>query len=366
MVQPRGQKKTKMGEHRLKEVYFNPAHPGSFGGVDKLNRHFKNKQKIKKFLANQDAYTLHKPIRRKFTRRKTIVGGIDHQWQADLIDLQSLKKYNNGIGYILVAVDILSKYAFAIGVCDKSGKNVVKAFDRILTTSHRRPAALNTDKGREFLNSTFQNYLKKKGIRFFTSENDDVKASVAERLIRTVKGQMWRYFTYKNTFKYIDVLEDLIGAYNSTYHSSIKEKPVNVTSENQDTAWHRLYDIKLKPSTADFKIGDYVRISQTRAQFKKGYMGNWTSEIFKVRTIEHTIPTTYSLVDQNNEQLKGHFYKEELQKVNKKTVFQIEDILKRKKCGRQTKYYVKWLGYPESFNSWINEKDFINGTRTPH
>ena len=255
------------GVVNLRRYYFEPARPGAFGGVFKHPK-FKTKE-IKEWLSHQDTYTLHKPIRRRFQRRTTITGGMNQQFQADLIDMQGLRKYNNGISYILTCVDVFSKFAWAIPIKTKTAKALVEATRQIF--EKRKPLQIQTDKGSEFTNKTYQKFLKEERVHFFTTENEDIKAAIVERFNRTLKEKMWRYFTKTNSLRYIDVLDQLLQNYNSSFHRSIKMAPVNVTLENQEQVWNTLYAPVNTPRRKGFEEGDRVRIAQARQNFKKGY-----------------------------------------------------------------------------------------------
>jgi hypothetical protein len=213
---------------------------------------------------------------------------------------------------------------------------------------------LQTDKGTEFLNHVFQAMLKKNNIHFYTSENEDIKAAVVERFNRTLKTKMWKYFTYKNTLKYIDILGDLLHSYNNTYHSSIRMAPSQVDPSNADIILKRLYPIKPKPKWK-YVVGDRVRMSKAKRVFKKGYLPNWTDEIFTIARCYPTHPVTYGLDDYDGESIKGKFYEFEIQKIVKEDdVYDVEKILKTRKRRGKTEYFVKWKGYPDKFNSWID------------
>ena len=138
------------------EVYYDPKHLGSFGGVTSFQRHvngpFKNKD-VKSWLREQDTYTLHKPVRLIFRRRRTFAVGIDDLWQADLADLSALSKYNDKYKYLLTCIDVFSKYAWAIPLKSKTGAHLTEAFTPLLVDRH--PAHLQTDKGTEFVNRNF-------------------------------------------------------------------------------------------------------------------------------------------------------------------------------------------------------------------
>ena len=141
---------------------------------------------------------------------------------------------------------------------------------------------LHTDKGTEFTNRLFQRFLKDKKIIFFTTHKD-TKASVVERFNRILKGKMWKYFTAKNTTKYIDVLQKLMYSYNHSRHRSIGMKLADVNPENESVVWQRLYgNESSKPIKYKFKVGHQVRISKAKLIFQKGYLPSWTEEIFTV------------------------------------------------------------------------------------
>ena len=342
-------------QQRVRKVYYDAKQPGSFGGVVPLARALKQKKDdVREWLSFEDAYTLHKPVRQKFQRRRTIVGGIDHQWQADLIDVQKLKKNNGGNAYLLTCIDVFSKYAWVVPLKDKTGGSLVRAFQEIFA-SGRKPLKLQTDKGSEFKNRSVQKLLREEKIVFFTTENDDIKAAVVERFNRTLKERLWRFFTKSKNERYLDVLPDIVYAYNRSFHRSIQRAPVEVNFKNQEDVWQSLYGGRTFSSKRNkLKIGDRVRLSKTRRVFKKGYLPSWTFELFTVVAVLRTTPTTYTIKDDSGEVLEGSFYEQELQKVGEKTYYDIESVLDQRldKKG-QREYLVKWVGYDPSFNRWI-------------
>ena len=341
---------------KLEGHYFDPRQPAAYGGVKPLVKATRlQTNQVKQWLANQDTYTLHKPIRHQFPRRRVIVGGIDHQWQADLVDVSRLAKHNRDHKFLLTCIDVFSKYAWVVPLKNKTGDTLVRAFGSVLKTG-RKPQRLQTDKGTEFMNRKFQSFLKQQNIGFFTTHNEETKASIVERFNRTLKTKMWRYFTRHNTHSYMPIIKDLVHAYNRSYHRSIKRAPISVTLENQEDTWMSLYAHDPDQIKAPkFKVGDRVRISHTRKAFKKGYMANWSEELFTVHRVHKGLPNVYTLIDDNDDVLEGTFYEQELQRVGHKQWYRVENVLKERKRRGHKEYLVKWYGYPASFNSWVRD-----------
>lgn len=311
----------------LEKVYFDPVHEASFSGASKLLRVARkskiSKDKALRWLESQDAYTKHRPVKHRFPRRFYNVRNIDDFWEADLVDLRAIKEYNDGYVYLLVVIDILSKFAWVQPLRDKTASSVAKAFERILTkkfSNGRSPVFLQSDKGKEFIGAAFQSLLKKKNILFRTARNPDIKAAVVERFNRTLKERMWRYFTHSRQKRYIDVLQDIVSAYNHAQHSSIKMAPASVTlataAKARSNLIHR-YKSSNQHGSPKYKVGDIVRISTAKAVFAKGYESGWTSELFKIHRISlSSYPVVYILRDLHDEDIDGIFYESELSRVN--------------------------------------------------
>ena len=293
---------------------------------------------------------LHKPVRKKFKRRRVLVGGIDEIWAADLADMKAFSKDNRDVTYILCVIDIFSKYGWLVPLKDKTGKSVASVLRTIF--EERKPEKMWVDKGKEFYNKDVKDL-----IELYSTENEE-KSSVVERWIRTMKERMWKYFTDNNTNVYIDILPDLVEDYNNTKHSSIKMTPVEASmKKNELTVWRNLYPDRLKPTKVNpkFSVGDKVRITKMKKTFEKGYTTRWTEEVFTIVRVLRTSPVTYKIADLNGEEIDGTFYEPELQKAVQQ-FFRIEKVLEKGK----TKSLVKWKGYSDDFNSWVNNKDIIN------
>ena len=186
---------------------------------------------------------------------------------------------------------------------------------------------------------------------------------------------MYRYFTHNQTYKYEDKLQDFVHDYNNRSHRSLSEEtPVEITPRNEDIPWKHLcidtlkpnkyFKSKRKPSKKfKYKRSDLVRLSHLKKVFIRDYQEKWAEDIFKVesRKLRQGIPV-YKIVDYEDDPVQGTFYEPELQRVRKdvSSLFRVEKILrKRRRIGRR-EVFVKWLGWPKKFNSWILEEDLAD------
>lgn len=365
----------------LEKLYYDPSHYAGYSATANLSRAAKpnfSRNEVVDWLKSQDAYTLHRPVRRKFPRLHYNVTNIDDLWEADLIDLRNLKTYNGGYSYLLVVIDVLSKFGWVEPLRDKTSSCVIKAFRNIFSRNKNRlPVYLQTDKGKEFIASDVQKFLKEKNIRFRVARNPDIKAAIVERFNRTLKERMWRYFTHKNTRRYIDILQDIVHAYNHTRHSSIKMQPAAVTLENARIArenMNRRWNIGVddaegrknrgRKQKCKYKAGELVRISRAKAAFEKGYEAGWSEEIFRIhRVLEWRRPPVYELSDLQGEVIDGIFYEQELAHVIKdlrEGEFIVDRVIKTKGRGNNKQLLVSWRGYPSKFDSWIPASSLIS------
>ena len=293
------------------------------------------------------AEELHKPIKRRFPTRRVIVGGVDDTWSADLVDMQSFSKHNDGVKYLLNVIDVFSKYAWSVPLIDKTGKSMTRAFDTIV--GKRKPSKLWVDRGGEFYNRAMDRWLEENGIERYSTYNEG-KAVVVERFNRTLKTRMWKYMSANTTYRYIDVLDELLRKYNSSYHRSIRMTPIKASDKrNESAVWNHLYGNAVDPIKPKLKVGDRVRISKKKTIFEKGYTPNWTEEVFEITRVQDTTPVTYKIKDWNGVAIDGSFYEPELQKTAQ-DVFRIEKVIRR----RGQRALVKWEGYPNTFNSWVS------------
>ena len=355
----------------LEKIYFNIGEPGSFSGPKKIqhilmqNGYNVKINNVKQWLQNQDSYSLFKPVRYRFKRDRVITCGIDDMWDVDLADVSNIGDSNNGYKYLLTAIDVFSRYLWIMPIKSKNKNDVKSGFIQIFSQTTRRPRKIRTDKGKEFVNKVVRQYMKSKGVKMFTTKNE-TKANFAERVIRTVKGLLYRYFLHKQTYRYVEILQSLAQNYNRRAHKSLNNlSPSEVNLKNEHIVWKRMYvdtaNVLAKKSSFRLKIGDKVRISHLKYTFQRDYHQKWTEEYFVVRRRSRRgMLNVYFLKDLQNEEIEGLFYEAELQKVEKDPstdALRIEKVLKRRRRRGKSELFVKWMGWPKKFNSWVDESD---------
>ena len=346
----------------LKAIYYDAKHPAGFSSVKKLVKAsgFSHKQ-VKQWLKAQATYTLHKQARKKYPTRHYIVHDIDEQWQTDLCDMASLSRYNTGHHFILTVIDIFSRYAWARPLKTKHGKEVVKAFQSIFREG-RIPKRIQSDQGKEFENRNVRVLFQKHDIELF-SVKSAYKAALVERFNRTLKNKLYRHFTANLTQNWTKVLKNVVHSYNHSVHRSIGLKPVDVNSDTVDEV-RQSFQRKRAVGKSDVQVGEKVRISKVRSVFAKGYLPNWTEEIFTVSSINtKQSPITYKLKDYTGEEIEGSFYRQEIEPIiHDDDTYLVEKIIRRQKRDGEEWYFVKWKGYPSTMNSWVRRADILRLT----
>lgn len=300
---------------------------------------------------------LHKPARKHFKRRRVIIKNLNDLWQADLVEMLPYAKLNKGYRYILVVINTFSKYVWVEPVKRKSAKDVTLAMATILKHVKNTPKNIQTDMGKEFYNKEFNRLMEENKINHYSTFSN-LKASIVERVNRTLKNIMWKKFSLLGNYKWLNILKDIVLKYNNTKHRKIGLKPVEVTEKNENEILKFAYTFPktIDPKQPKFKLGDFVRISKFREAFSKSYTPNWSNEIFKIIDIKLTNPRVYLLKDDRGGDIQGGFYDEELQLVKHPNVYLVEKILRKK----DNMVYVKWLGLDKTHNSWILKADLLN------
>ena len=284
---------------------------------------------------------VHKPIRRRKDYIHVITYNPNDIWGGDIVEMGNYIHENNGYKYILVVIDIYSRYAWTVKMKTKSAKETTEAMKSIVEDAGTVPNAFWVDEGKEFNNKELSNVLKDVSIYSTYGEG---KSAYVERLNRTLKAIMYKKFTVQQNHRWLELLPKITKEYNKTVHSRIQHTPYDVYHGNVEipTVINGLSNEKPK-----FNVGDRVRISyKRRPVFDKSYLPNWTWELFTISKVKMTNPFSYKIKDSEGEIIKGSFYENELQLTNQKEGhYLVEKILGTKKIKGKEYSHVKWLGY---------------------
>lgn len=363
-----------MGDYKayLESVYFNPRNPAAFSSLDKLYRYVRKdgkyvlgKGKIKKWLLEQESFAVHRGTRAIPKRRRVIAPYKYYQFDCDTADMSFYGSENSHYLYFVLLIDIFTRYVWTVPLKTKTGKEMVRALDGVFSKGDK-PERLRTDKGTEYLNRFVQSYLTEMGVKHFETQNEP-KSSYAERAILTIKTRLTRYMTYKQTHKWVDILDAVTNGYNNTYHRSIKQSPASYKDKDEVYQWQLQYDTLPKQkrirtraphSRYRFKIGQKVRVSFLRKPFQKQHDERWSRETYRIttRSMKSGIPQ-YTLQDYSGETVKGKFYQSQLSIAISPESYLVEKVLKRRVRRGKREIFVKWKGWHKRFNSWISASD---------
>lgn len=346
------------------DIYYDPGNPASFSSANRLRKAVvdvaqKPIKNVRKWLSGQETYTLHKRSVRKFKRRKTIAKGIDHQWQADLMQLDMLARYNSNYSYVLICIDVFSRMTYVEPIKRKTGQQVTEALEKIFKRTDKSPKLLQVDHGREFYNINVEQLLKKYHVKMF-SVRSVKKASLVERVILTLKQKLFKWMTKHKTKRYVDILQDVVSGYNRKVHTALGIPPIDVTKKNEADLWRKQYanEFPLKGGF-QFKTGEKVRISKPKKMFEKSYLPQWSEEYYSVARRRATKPVTYQLKTVNGEFLPRSFYEEEMQLITqpqKEGLFPIDILESRKNKHTPYEHFVHYRNFPPAYDRWLDAK----------
>ena len=288
----------------LQGLYTNGA--AAYGSINSLVESSGiSRKKVLEFLHGKQAYTKYKLPRRKFKRLGVMAKYIDEIWCLDLAHMDKLADENSGEKYLLVAIDVLSRFVRVQPMKDKTAATTKSAFIKMIDKT--KPRRIWIDDGKEF-EASFKRYCKDIDISIYHTFSE-TKAAYAERAIRSLKNIIYRYMEENDSSKYIHKLQSFVKTMNSRVNRSINMPPKDFT--NDDALPQILKSLKV-PTKPRFKVDDYVRISKKDIQFRKGYKPQFTDEIFKIVKVVTVNPPTYTLQDKAKEVILGKFYEPEL------------------------------------------------------
>ena len=362
----------------LRKFYYDAKAPASFSGATKLWQYVKKRddkpkgltfKKIKKWYELQLTHVIHKQPVTKFPREKIIMPYMDHQWDSDLIAINNLRKYNSNYSYIIVFIDLFSRFAWATPLKQKTGGEVKQAIEKVFA-SGRKCEVLRSDAGKEYCNRIVEKFLKEENVHHIVAFSQH-KASYAERFNLTIQQKLYKYLYEHQTYRYVDILQDVVDSYNATSHSSIGMAPKDVNEQNEYELYEKVYmpiliEREGKPPQYKFSVGEYVRLSYQKWAFKRSYKQQYTEEIFQISARIPSHPPRYKLQDTNGKIIKGSFYEQEMQKANvdNTTLFKIAKVHrnKKKKINGITYFLVSWAGYSREFDSYVSQSEIKSYT----
>jgi len=353
-------------EKEIVERYKTLGDPAAFSSAKNiyylLNQEVPLKQ-IENILSSIESHSIHKEFH-KGPRNKSYARFKRYQFQLDLCFLQDLANYNDNVKYFLTVIDCFTRFAFVRPLINKKSKNVLEAFKDILNEAIEKPFMIVCDKGTEFTNSAFISYCRQENIKVVLPETN-THAAYIERFNRTFQNLVRKFCTEFETHRYIEYVQDIVKSYNLRKHRMIQMSPYEAEKNpaaalviNNLISKQELLIKKIEPN---LEIGSFVRISKSKDKFSRGYDEQAQREIFKIKSIsENKRRPLYYLTDHlGKEDLKGGFYRFELTPVNIQT-FRIEKILRRRKYRGKTLVLVKWVGYDDRFNQWIDINELQN------
>ena len=341
----------------INNLPYRDKHWGTFLVKNIIN----TKQKLGKgnnFTMEDLSEELNKPVTHKFKRKKTIVNYIDHIHSADLVDMNMHSKINKGYNHIFINIDIFSKYAWSFPIKTKRIQDVKLCFRKMF--KERKPSYLWAHKEPAFFSKEMLKYSEDNNVTIYHT-NRNLKAVNIEGFNRSLRELMMKEFVKNNNTVWYNILPKLIKTYNNRYDSTIKMKPFEVNKSNERYIKQNAYTYDKVNKIPKYKINDLIRISLKRRDVFDKPSGNikCSEELFKIYDISTSDVVMYKLKDMNDEIIEGSFYEKELQNTKNTTgEYIIEKIIKTK----NDKIYVKWRGYNNSFNSWINRNNIIKYT----
>lgn len=360
-------------EEYLKELYVNVQKPGSLRGVRGLYDLVKSQNKhsditlaqIREWLRGVPVYTRWKPARKNFERNKIEAQYPGHLFQFDLM-FPDAKEEINGFkyAYVLLGIDVFSRYAFYAALTDRKAKTLVEALKSIFDNNNYNPVSAWADPAGEHKSAVTKNFFKARNIHLYYA-NSLIHCPHVERFIRTVKTKLRRYSTYYNTNSWVVPVGDIVEAYNNRVTRVHGMTPTQVLRDpiSAGVAYARMYrrvgrKARERKKRIIFKVGDYVRISRIRKIFEKesSYLGTFTQAIYRIKKIASYLPhPMYTVEDLMGREVLGKFYERELQKITyqPEKLHVVERILKRRKGRKGEEVKVQWRGYKKSEAKWI-------------
>lgn len=289
---------------RSVEIFTDISHPASFSHPEKVLRYLRQEegmsrarlQTVKQALSMIPSYSRFKPLTSRYPRMTTRADDADERWQLDLMNVVPFNPgENDGYQYLLIIIDVFTRRLTVVPLYDKTSKEATAATELIFMTSGRIPKSITTDSGREFMGKEFKSLCRKYDIKLFTTIPNVTHATIAERVIKTLRIKIGKYMLHHGTKRYIDVLESIVEGYNNSVHSTLEITPNEAAASlaNRQIALFNLnknlnqsprdQSGRKKWKNAKIDAGDIVRIPiLPLRRFKKSHEPSFSPDTYVV------------------------------------------------------------------------------------
>lgn len=361
-------------------LYKTPGHPVAFSSPGTIYRFFNGQVSesfIREALESIDSYNLHREYKKPRTYNTHYVYRRRKQFQADLIDIASLKEENDMVTFLLVVIDVFSRKLWVVPLRRKTAEATKDGLLVWLNSMpNDKPESFLSDSGKEFTNRLVLNLMRERNIRMVQSKNIH-KAAIAERVNKSIQVLIYKYLTNHGVVRYIDVLPEIVSTYNNRKHRSLDYMTPNEADKIKNQMkvrsihimkYGKLATIKkkriMRGRKNKFKIGDTVRIktyAQAPSSARRAYLQQFHGELFTISDINSRLPITmYEIKSMDTEEtVSGGFYANELTRIRGDT-FKIERIIRTRGKGVRKEYLVRWKYFGPQWDSWVKAEDMVN------
>lgn len=359
--------------NRITSNYVRASHPTAFSGLTNIRRYYRGdieRVNIPKLLGTVYSYGLHREYKKPRVRNPFYIKYLRQQMQVDLIDMQENSEVNDNYKFLFCIIDCFSKKAWVKPMKSKDADTSLKIFKELYSQINPKARSYFMDRGGEFKNKKVYAFLKREKVNII-HPNSEIKAAIVERFNRSLQRIIYTDCTERQSHRYIDRIELYLQTYNNRSHRSIAnltpnqgELPENrVTVENAFKKRFNEIQNKAANMKSTYEIGDTVRIKTEKTKFSRGYHEQFSREYFRIVEVNIHMPIpTYTVKSLDTEEIiSGSFYKEELQRVEE-GVYKLT-VLKERTLKGKKQYYVKWLGFGDQHNTWINSSDISDDYR---
>lgn len=353
-------------EAEIRDNYHTPGHPTAFAGVTKVVDFYDGRasqEKVRRALYSSDPYTRHREYKRPRYYNPYYVYRQRRQVQADLIDVRELAAHNGGVKYLLLLIDIFSRYVWVLPLQTKSAPATRDALATWLQSLGRRtPEILATDSGTEFKNAPVRALLRQHGVQQ-QFKSGTSKAAYAERANKSVQVLIHKYLAHRQRLKYVNALPSLVDTYNKRAHRSLDGVSPHEADKPRSQQWirgilqrrHTERASKARKK-ARLAVGDSVRVkilAKAVSADSRAYKPQFKGEYFVVTEVRtNMMVPMYRIRSQDTgEDISDSFYAEELQKVDG-DVFKVERVLAERGEGPDRELLIKWMFFGPQHNSW--------------